>query len=336
MQPSAGALAYCGATIWRDKYALPVLGGHGNSHDDGGYALDLVTGLWETIVAPTGLGTSTAAADALGEYAGGANRPASQHTYAHLVTVGNDMVQVNGTAVGFAATGSKQAHRWNHARGAWERYGTNTGGISPNGGAFTHYDPVRNRLVRISLYGSSGAIDTIPANSAAADWSAQPISVAGRASHNIACAMGYHTGLDCYVLISPGEFTPSNRVFVMDPDNLRTGWVAVAVNGDMPPALSSPGLEYCPPMRAMVTVDHTASDKLFYVKPTGGRTDPWIWSSEIFTGSSPSQSWANGLEFSGVYRRFVWSDLLRGFVMCKAAASHVEVYVPSEVAAYYS
>jgi len=337
MQPRTGALAYCGATIWNGKYALPLLGGHGDSYDDGGYAQDLVTGEWETLVAPSTYGTSAMPADAFGEYVGGiAGRPGSQHTYAHLVTVGNDMIQVSGSAISFAATGSRQAHRWSSSAGAWQRYGTNTGSISPNGGAFTHYDAARNRLVRVSLYGTSGAIDTIPADNPGADWAARPISVAGRARHDIGCAMGYHEALDCYVLISPGEFTPRNRVYVMDPDNFTAGWVAVSVSGDMPPVLSSPGLEYCPPMRAMVTVDHTANNKLFYVKPTAGRTDPWVWSSEVFTGATTAEAWDTGSAFNGVYRRFVWSDLVRGFVVCKRAVARTEVFVPSEVAAYYS
>ena len=66
------ALSYCGATIWRGKLAFPVLGGHGDSFDDGGYAFDLTTRTWETIINPTTEGSSSATVDAYGEWTGGA------------------------------------------------------------------------------------------------------------------------------------------------------------------------------------------------------------------------------------------------------------------------
>ena len=337
MQPSATALAYCGATIWRGKYALPLLGGHGDSADDGGYAQDLLTGDWETMILPSTHGNSGATATSFGEYTTDrSNRPASQHTLQHLVTVGNDIIQANGSYIATAANGSRQAHRWNYSTGLWQRYGDTGGGISANDGAFAHYDAARNRIVRINLTGAYGKLDTIPANNPNATWTSVTIPSTGIVFSEIGCSMGYHAALDCYVLISPGDFTPRNTVYVMDAGNLTAGWVAVSVSGDVPPFKGNTGLEYCPPMRAMVTVGATVDNMLFYIKPTGGRTAPWVWSSEVFSGSTAAERWDTGGAYNGVYRRFVWSDLLRGFVVCKRAEAYTEVFVPSEVAAYYS
>ena len=122
---------------------------------------------------------------------------------------------------------------------------------------------------------------------------------------------------------------------LMDARNLTAGWVAVSVSGDFPPFKGNTGLEYCPPMRAMVTVGATVDNMLFYIKPTGGRTASWVWSSEVFSGPTAAERWDTG-SYNGVYRRFVWSDLLRGFVVCKRAEAYTEVFVPSEVAAFYS
>ena len=247
------------------------------------------------------------------------------------MTVGDDIIQGNGSYIATAANGSRQAHRWNYSTGLWQRYGTLTGRIS-NLGSFVHYDAGRNRVVRISLQGVYGYVDTIPADNAAADWTEVTIASGGRVdAADIGCSMGYHEALDCYVLISPGEFTPRNRVYVMDPDTMSsTGWVSVSVSGDVPAAKGNTGLEYCPPKQCMVTVDATVNDKLYYITPTGAATDPWVWSSETFTGAA-IEAWEGngGGNYNGVYRRFVWSSALGGFVMLKKSNALTELYVPT-------
>jgi hypothetical protein len=146
--PVSGVMAFCGATIWRDKYSLGVLGGHGDSFDDGHYAQDLTTGTWQVLALPSDVAMQSATVDTFGEW-GIANRPASQHSYFHLVTVGDDIIQGYGYAIGKLAGGSKQAHRWNGAAGKWERYGQ--GGTFYSVSEAVFYDAVRNRIVRIPV-----------------------------------------------------------------------------------------------------------------------------------------------------------------------------------------
>ena len=330
MNVRIGVMSYCGATIWRNKYAVPISGGHGDSYDDGAYAQDLTTGAWETLLGPTTFGSSAAVSDANGEWTGGTSgRPASQHTLQHLITVGDDMIQGSTAFAGTAANGSKQAHRWNYSSGLWERYGDNGGGISPNDGCFVHYDAARSRIVRINFTQVYGKLDTIPSNNAAATWTSITSQESSRIGTSAYSSMGYHEALDCYVMIDPQGLTPRNTVYVMDPDDLVTGWLSVSVSGEVPSSKFAPGLEYCPPKQCMVSVDTTVNNKLFYITPTGAMTDPWVWSSETFTGSVAALDGNGGGDYNGVYSRFRCSTLLGGFVMLKQSHALTELYVPT-------
>ena len=330
MNVRTGAMSYCGATIWRGKFAIPIMGGHGDCYDDGGYALDLSTGVWETLIGPTTFGSSAAVSDANGEWTGGTfGRPASQHTLQHLITVGDDMIQGNTAFGGTAANGSKQAHRWNYSSGLWERYGDTGGGISPNDGCFVHYDAARNRIVRINFTQVYGKLDTIPADDAGAAWTSITSQASSRIGTSAYSSMGYHEALDCYVMIDPQGLTPRNTVYVMDPDDLVVGWLPVSVSGDVPTSKFSPGLEYCPIKQCMTSVDSSVNNKLFYITPTGSMTDPWVWTSEEFTGTAVAWDGNGGGDYNGVYSRFLWYAPLAGFVMLKKSAALVELYVPT-------
>ena len=144
LRPPRGILAYCGATIWRDRYSLGIGGGHGDSYDDGHYVQNLGNGSWELLLGPSPVASATTRVDAFGEWL--LDRPASQHSYNHLITVGDDIVQGYGYAIGNEARASTQAHRWAASSMSWHRYGTG-GNQRPVPHTVVH-DPVRKLIVR--------------------------------------------------------------------------------------------------------------------------------------------------------------------------------------------
>jgi hypothetical protein len=321
MLPVSGFMAFCGATIWRDKYDLPIMGGHNDSYDDGHYAQDLATGAWETRLPPSTTGAAGVNVDAYGEWL--PNRPASQHSYFHNITVEDDIIQGYGYAIGWSGSASsRQAHRWNGSLGAWERYGTLSG--TPHSVPdFVAYDPVRKRIVRIPLVGNNNIVEWIPSNDPTASWSA--VSLTNQVIADIYASIGYHAALDAYVLVSPHDYTPTNRVFVMDAGNLSAGWTEVTATGvALPYPMVSGGLEYIPPMKALVSADQEDGSTLYFLTPTGARTDPWAWTKKAFTGSTTPAAW----DQVGVQGRVKWSSYLQGLVMIKTASALTEVFTP--------
>ncbi len=339
MLPPDGQLYYNGAVIWRDKYSLGISGGHSGSMDDAHYAFNLLTNQWETLAPTTPYASTYATVNSYGEWTANPviGRPAAQHSYSHLVTVGNDIIQAHGYAIGYQAAGSKQAHRWNNALGAWERYGSLSGSL-PNILGSALYEPTRNRIVRFPGSANSGVIDTIPADLATGDattpWTTVNITTSGGTfekwpTADIYKAIGYHQTLDCYVMVSPHDYSPTNSVYIMNAANLSAGWTAAPVSGITPPAsMYASGLEYVPPMNTFVAVDQQQADRLYYLTPTGTCTDPWVWSSETFTGSGTPAQWDSGT-YAGPYTRARWSNLLNGLVILKNTQSLMEVFTPS-------
>ena len=321
MLPVSGFMAFCGATIWRDKYTLPIMGGHNDSYDDGNYAQDLMSGVWETLLQPSTVGAAYVNVDAYGEWI--TNRPASQHSYFHNVTVGDDIIQGTGYAIGWTGSASsRQAHRWNGAAGAWERYGT-LSGATRSVPQFVSYDAVRKRIVRIPLVGYNNIVEWIPSNDPTASWST--VAIATQVLADIYASIGYHPDLDCYVLTSPHDYSPTNRVFVMDAANLGAGWVEVSVSGvALPYPMVSGGLEYVPPMRSLVSADQMDGSSLYFLRPTGARTDPWVWTKQTFGGATAPAAW----DPVGIQGRIKWSSLLSGLVMIKSGNALTEVFTP--------
>ena len=327
----AGVWAFCGSTIWRNKISLGAAGGHGDAFDDGHYAQDLGTGNWEVLLPCSAEANGRAIADTYGEWTPGAQRPASQHTFFHLITVGDDLMLPISGAIGFAASRSGQGHRWkgslNGGAGAWERYGNNH--LFTPEPRYCHYDASRNRIVRIPLSFNS-TISTIPANDSTASWTDH--GVRAWPYSDIYQSIGYHEQLDCYVMVDQHQVTTRNRAWVLNPDDLATGWVEVAVQGSTPDLLSC-GLEYVPPMRAFASASTYEPTRLYYLQPTGGRFGAWAWSTELFTGSVTAAPWeATSGSALNPQSRMRWSSSLRGLVLLKAPYAPTEIFTPSQVA----
>jgi hypothetical protein len=323
LKPPHGILPFCGATVWRNKYSLGIAGGHGDSHDDGHYAQDLVSGRWEMLLPPSSVASATAVADAFGEWLPG--RPASQHSYHHLVSVGDDIVQGYGYAIANAAGGSPQAHRWNGIAGAWERYG-NGGTLRPVPYTVIH-DAGRRRLYRLPHL-AAGVLESIPSNDPGATWTS--IQTAAWPAIGIYCAIGYHAALDCLVMIDQKD-APGNA-WIMDPANFAAGWRSVPVRGTMPAPVFSPGLEYVPPLQAFASANLAEPDALYFLQPTGAREQAWSWTREAFRGSAPAAAWevTPGVPVAP-QGRVKWSSLLNGLVMIKSALAPTEIFTPARL-----
>ena len=334
---SSALTDYCGATIWRGHYALPIGGGHAGTYDDGFYAQSLTTGAWSTVVGVSDYAGVTEYTDAYGEWTDdpGDARPASQHSYSHVVAVGDDIIQGHGGAVG-SGTGdsgvnianSRQAHRYNYGGTTWERYGDLAAG-STGSQWFVHYDASRSRLVRMRLNANSAQLDTISSNDAGAAWTQLTIDSGGLTSLGIGADVGYHAGLDCYV-----RFGATGEILTMGAANLTDGWTASTTSGDEPPISANTGLAYCPPKTCMVAADIAAPLRLYYLTPTGARTAAWVWSYEDFTAGDGSgmQSWntsGGNAAGVGVHTRVQWSSALSGLVLLKHATKYTEVFYPT-------
>jgi hypothetical protein len=320
--PANGILAFCGATIWRDKYSLGIAGGHGDSYDDGHYVQDLRTGEWEARLLPSEIGKESALVDGVsGEWVQSTDRrPASQHSYFHLVTVGDNIIQGYGFAIGRVAGGSKQAHRWNGVLGAWERYGN--GGASYPQSRCVLYDSSRNRIVRF-VAEANHPVEAIVANDAAATWSSTNIA-SEMVSSSGGLSIGYHVALDSFVGYDQGS--APNRIWVMDAANIAGGWIEVSVAGAIP-VFGAGGLEYIPPLGAFASANVAEADTLYYLKPTAGRLGQWQWTKEIFSGSQAPAQW----DVCGPYGRVKWSSLLMGLVMIKSPMAITEVFTPAAI-----
>lgn len=328
--PISGTIAFCGATIWRNKYSLGALGGHGDSFDDGHYVFDLASQAWETLLPPSTAGGAGIPADSFGEW-GITGRPASQHSFYHLLTVNDDIVECWSGAAGYLASSSRQAHRWKGSTGAWERFGLG-GSVASNGiSKVAFHDPVRNRIVRFTI-AQGGPVDTLsPATDANATWSTT--FPANPPPFDIYCQIGYHQGLDCFVLIDQQQAPLRNRMWVMDPDAIATGWVEVSVSGVFPYAgAADGGLEYVPPMRALAFAATLEPSNLYFLAPTGGRTAPWVWTRQTFTGTTAEWVTVQG-NYNDPYNRLRWSSLLNGLVTIKNSASPMEIFYPTLSAA---
>jgi hypothetical protein len=320
LKPTYGILAYCGATIWRDRYSLGIAGGHGDSHDDGHYAQNLATGQWEMLLAPSAVASAAAVADTFGEWI--PNRPASQHSYNHLVTVDDDIVQGIGYAIANAAGGSPQAHRWSGSANAWQRYGAG-GRYRPVPHTVLH-DPVRSRLVRFA-HESGRTVDTIADNDPFDTWvtTATPFWP----QIGITASIGYHGDLDCFVMID--EIRAPGQAWLMEADAPQRGWRALSVSGTRPAGAPNTGLEYVPPLKALAAAALAEPSVLYYLAPTAGPVDPWIWTRERFAGAAPATPWeVNPGVPIAPYGRVKWSSLLNGLVMIKSALAPTEVFIP--------
>ena len=133
-------------------------------------------------------------------------------------------------------------------------------------------------------------------------------------------------------MVDQHQLLTRNRAWVMDPDNLRAGWIEVAVTGSTP-NLENGGLEYVPPMQAFAAASTYEPDTLFYLAPTAGRFGAWQWYREVFTGAGPAAPWAaSGGTLATPWSRMRWSSTLRALVLLKSTSSPTEVFTPSSVA----
>lgn len=321
MLPSTGQTAYCGAVIWRNKYSLGVSGGHSASYDDGHYVQDLTTGAWEMLLPPSTEGSPSRAADAYGEWL--PNRPAAQHSGAHQVTVGDDIVQAVGYSIGYTGRASGQAHRWNGAAGAWERYGNHRPTASTVHSAF--YDHRRRRIVLFESQ-TTRTVHVIAASNPAATWSSVRIPDFGSAG--LYQSIGYHDALDCYVLLD--QRLARGRLWIMPADDISRGWIEVAVQGEAAYPMIWAGLEYVPPMQALAAANMEEANTMYYLAPKGERFDSWAWYRETYTGPAPAAAWEMSRgTLDAPQTRVKWSSQLNALVMLKSPGALTEVFVPS-------
>ncbi len=331
MLPLDGYLHYCGAVMRGDRYlSLGIGGGHSGSYDDGLYEFDLQTSQWVTRLTFSTYGTTSATINTFGEYASappGWERPADQHSNSHLVAVDDDVIQAHGYSIGWAARGSTQAHRWRAVTGQWERYGT-LSGAQPLGTAFCFYEGGRDRLVRIPGDGNTPAVDTMPAHDGTAGWTPVSLPIPAQNSAGLYKGVGYHPGVDAYVLVSPHDYTPTTRVFVMNAADLARGWVEASASGEaMPASANWLFLEYVPPMNAFAVASIDEPDALYFLKPSATANDPWVWSRQTFSGSTPPAPW----DPAGPNNRVRWNNALQGLVVLKSVTSLIEVWTPRDL-----
>ena len=244
--------------------------------------------------------------------------------------VGDDIVQAHGYSIGFNAAGSRQAHVWSGKAGVWSRYGTLSGSV-PISVANCFHDPLRKRIVRFPGPQSSNVIDMIAANDALAAWSTLTLPNSALAPADIYSSIGYHPALDCYVLISPHDFSPRTRVYVVDAGKLASGWTQVRADGAEIANCTWPGLEYVPPIGCFAIVDQLKPDTLYYLSPSGGPTDAWVWTQETFASAFKPARWDNGT-FAGPQSRLRWSSALHALVAVKSPVSPTELFVPAKLA----
>ena len=321
MMPTSGYMAFSGGTIWRDKFSFGASGGHGDSFDDGHYALDLATGNWETLLFPSTVGQTGLNIDMYGEWI--ANRPASQHSNAQLITVGDDIILGYTTFAGYLANCSRQAHRWNGALGTWERYGT-LSGRGDTAIYFVHYDLGRNRIWRLPGHVENPYIEWIPAGDPTASWT-QEVAYLPAAFEIYCNGIGYHPLLDCFVAVSQHDYP--NRAWVLDAGNLAGGWVEVTVTGvTLPTPMTSGGMEYIPPKGAFASANWVENNVFYYLTPSGTKFQSWAWSKETFTGSTTAGAWMSD---GTPMHKFRWSSLLNGLVCIKDCNVLPEVFTPS-------
>lgn len=337
MGSPSGLTSFCSAVIWRGKYTLPINGGHTDSYDDGFYAQDLLTGAWSCPLPPSTLGSAALQADASGEY-GISGRPAAQHTHCtHIQTVGDDIILGATESAGVGPSGTQQAHRWrgslNAGAGGWERYGTATGTRHAQPHA-VHHDTLRSRFVRFTLVGNVSDVQVIADDNSAADWT--EIALPGSTPTDIyAMGIGYHPGLDCYALVDQNAVAAQGRVWVMDAADIAGGWAEVTVGGITPPAMSTGGIEYVPPMGAFALCCMAEPTALYYLTPQGStRLGAWAYSKEVFTGSTIAAWAGSGGGALDPCQRLRWADELMALVVLKAAHVLTEVWKPSAVAAF--
>lgn len=323
--PPYGLIAYCGATVWQDRYSLGIAGGHGDSYDDGHYAQDLATGRWEMLLPPSTVAGPRAKPDAFGEWIGG--RPASQHSYQHLVTVDDTIVQGYGYAIGAGAATSQQAHRWT-AAGGWQRYGS--GGNLRTVPHVVLYDAGRDRLWRFALE-AGRSVDIIAAHDPEAAWAT--VAMPWWPSIGIYASVGYHAGLDCFALVDP--VGNPGQVWVLDAGSPASGWQRVAVDGTIPGTAANCGLEYVPPRQALAAANLAEPDALYLLAPTGGAFAAWRWTRESLRGPAargqhdpalvPARWDVNPGVPIAPFGRVRWSSRLNALVMVKSALEPTEV-----------
>jgi hypothetical protein len=116
----------------------------------------------------------------------------------------------------------------------------------------------------------------------------------------------------------------------MDAANLSGGWAEVSASGTAMDRCGAPGLEFIPPMNAFCAVDQRKPDTLYYLRPTGGMKDPWVWSGEVFAGPTTAATWDNG-NYAGPQNRARWSDALKGILIVKSHLALPELFRPSAI-----
>lgn len=342
MSPINGILAWSGAAVRANRYySLAIGGGHSNSQDDGFYEFDTNTNTWICRIVPSTFGDgSTDSSDTFGEYPGlGETRPASQHSYQHLVAVGNDIIQGMGYAINHTGGGgSKQGHIWKESTGLWTRFGQNAGGVQ-NGVGVVVVDTLRGQIVRWSTNYNANVVDSIATSATSGTaWTetSHPFDkvLTGTGDTSYYTTGAYHEDLDCFVSINQPGFA-ANTIYVMAAGNKAAGWIAVSTSGSQPPSgYNCP--EYIPPLGYFAVPSSTEPTKLYYLKPnaSGVITDAWSWASETFTGTSSAWD-TSGNPAAYPHSRLRWCASKRGLLCLKGPNALMELFVPYEVAAYY-
>lgn len=330
---TGGVMAFCGAVVWRDKYTLPVSGGHTDSYDDGAYAFDLATGRWQTLLLPSASAgahledPTNAGVNAYGEFE--PYRPASQHSYMGAVVVGNDIIQTQNSAVGHNGQMRLQAHRFLASTMEWERYATGEQSSLFYGPPHAWHDAARGRIWKIALTVNSDVMYCAD-NNVSGSWTSVPVTgwPSGFSYYGV---IGFHPTLDCFVLFNQHEVALRDRLWVLDAGNLAAGWVEVGVSGYLGPLVHNGGSEYVPPLGALATASMTEPARLYYLTPAGGQTDPWKWSHEdFFYGDSTPHAWEDSPGVPGSpWGRLKWSSYYGGLVALKSIDQPLELFRPS-------
>ena len=348
MNVTSTAMDYSGAAMRGNRWTNVVSGGHSGSMDDGLYEFDtdpvsatFLQWITSTPFSTDGHLSPPRAGDASNEWLIDAtyptrvsvNRPAAQHSYWHNVAFNNNVYNLMGYAVGNSSAGSRQAHWWSSATGTWDRYGTNSGNVAINE-CYCFHDVVRKRFVRLNAVANATAVDFITDSDPTAAWSTTFMSNAAPMPADIYSGAGYHPVLDCFVVISPHDFGPTNtkRAFVLDLANIASGFTEVTTSlasgsTAIPYPSTYPGLTYYPPKNCLVAADQSDATgrTLYYLTPTGMMHDPWIWTSETLTGSA--SVWDPSL--TGIYNRIQYSPGLQTLVTVKSPTTLPESFAPA-------
>lgn len=271
-----------------------------------------------------------------GEYAHGV--PASSHTYGNVAYLpaalaGNRrgfFMRLMGTSNGWYGGGfTGRAHAFDLDTRRWQRFSVNTTPRADGGGDANAvcFDPGRKRFWAIGRHYSPVT---------------RYLDIPGRTWHAVRATRGkghntgynqsgcYHPDLDLFVVIFHplGVTGPERgRLFAMRCAEPERGWVELRQDGPRPQG-PAPGLEWCPPLRCMVSYEGRRATRILKLHPPARAvlTLPWRWVEEELGGDAP----AGRTDGPGHYSRFRWASRAGCFVWADSVREPVQAWRPRD------